>query len=159
MVTVQAALGAKTGSVDMYYSQALSGMASVYEANLPTTTQSLRVPVYALDDLVAAGQVSAPNLIKMDVEGHEYAVATGALKTIKAAKPVIIFEYNSRAAQLAGWTLSSMEGLLRSCGDYKFYLVDKGTGALSGISTETFSLAEGEYVDVLASESSIPGTL
>ncbi len=41
-----------------------------------------------LDDL----KIPTPNFIKLDVEGHELSVLKGAEKTIKTAKPLVLFE-------------------------------------------------------------------
>ena len=37
-----------------------------------------------------------PDLIKIDVEGHEYECVLGSLKTIKKNKPILIIEYNKK---------------------------------------------------------------
>ena len=37
-----------------------------------------------------------PDLIKIDVEGHEYECILGSLKTIKKNKPILIIEYNKK---------------------------------------------------------------
>ena len=46
---------------------------------LENTEESIEVPVKRLDDLVSA---DCPRVIKIDVEGHEYAVLRGAAKTL-----------------------------------------------------------------------------
>lgn len=48
----------------------------------------LRVPSISLDSFTANGK-PLPNLMKIDVEGAEYEVLTGARKAISMAKPVI----------------------------------------------------------------------
>ena len=52
------------------------------------------VDARSLDDLVQAGVIAPPNLIKLDVEGHEAAVLRGARATITAHRPVILCDYN-----------------------------------------------------------------
>jgi hypothetical protein len=48
------------------------------------------VPVTTIDRAVAGG--SGPTLIKIDVEGHELAVLTGAEATLAAHRPMVLIE-------------------------------------------------------------------
>ena|SRR2546426_7930676 len=48
--------------------------------------------VVALDDLVGTGSIPPPDVIKVDVEGGERDVFAGAVRTIGAHMPFIIFE-------------------------------------------------------------------
>jgi len=57
-------------------------------------TGKVQVAAQSLDDLVQAGVIAPPNLIKLDVEGHEAAVLCGALTTITAHRPVLLCDYN-----------------------------------------------------------------
>lgn len=54
--------------------------------------ESIDVQTYALPQLV--DEYGAPDLIRMDVEGHEVAILRGLVETLKAgtAKPQVIFE-------------------------------------------------------------------
>ena len=55
---------------------------------LVPTGSGARVPVQRLDDC----GLPAPDLIKIDAEGMEHAVISGARQTISASRPYIIFE-------------------------------------------------------------------
>lgn len=50
----------------------------------------VEVRTEALDDLVASGRVAAPDFIKMDVEGAEYDVLTGAATVMQRERPVLL---------------------------------------------------------------------
>lgn len=56
------------------------------------TTTGTEVAMISIDTLVNNKQIPPPNLMKIDVEGHEPGVIHGALETIKAHLPVIYFE-------------------------------------------------------------------
>jgi FkbM family methyltransferase len=50
----------------------------------------VEVRTEALDDLVASGRVAPPQFIKMDVEGAEYEVLTGAASVMQRERPVLL---------------------------------------------------------------------
>ena len=50
--------------------------------------QSVTVPLHRLDDF----EVDDVGFLKVDVEGHEYAVLEGALETIRRSRPVLLVE-------------------------------------------------------------------
>lgn len=56
------------------------------------TTSGAEVPMTSIDELVKTKQIPPPQLMKIDVEGHEPGVFQGAYKTIKNHLPVIYFE-------------------------------------------------------------------
>ncbi|MDQ3630423.1 MAG: FkbM family methyltransferase [Actinomycetota bacterium] len=144
------ALGAADGSTEITYDRRHSGIATIHPDQVAGEPQ--QVPLRALDALVSAGEVGRPDLIKVDVEGHEFDVLRGARETIREASPTIVFELNERAARAAGWTLAALAELLLSLGDYSFSLIDAdGTHPLDPF---TFRLERDErldpHVDVLA---------
>jgi FkbM family methyltransferase len=57
----------------------------------------LRVEIRRLDDLVAAEGFSDPDVIKIDVEGHEEQLLKGALATIDRSKPVVLCDINDHS--------------------------------------------------------------
>ena len=122
---INVALGAASGSIEITYDKRHSGIATMYPDHVSGDTQ--RVQLRTLDELIASGEVQRrPDLIKVDVEGHELDVLRGARETIAEASPAIVFELNERTARVAGWTLAELAELLRSLGDYSFLLIDDG---------------------------------
>lgn len=54
-----------------------------------------------LDDLVSGGDIPPPNLIKVDVEGGELEVLTGAAQTLQTYRPSVVLETHSRGLEEA----------------------------------------------------------
>jgi FkbM family methyltransferase len=55
-------------------------------------TEAIRVPCLTLDSHCTERNLS-PDFIKIDVEGHEPAVISGAWQTISRHRPVLVFEF------------------------------------------------------------------
>jgi len=54
----------------------------------------IQVETKTIDSLIADGSCPVPNVIKIDVEGHEKEVLVGAFKTLELHKPVVLCDYN-----------------------------------------------------------------
>jgi FkbM family methyltransferase len=65
----------------------ISALSQFMISGVPMT--SFSVQTVRLDDMVAAGKLRLPNMIKIDVEGHGDAVLRGAVAAIKLARPII----------------------------------------------------------------------
>jgi FkbM family methyltransferase len=52
------------------------------------------VEAVTIDHLVETGVMPPPQLIKIDVEGHESRVVQGGLKTIQTHKPIVLCDHN-----------------------------------------------------------------
>lgn len=59
-------------------------------------------PAMPLDELLTLIGKDHPDLIKIDVEGHEIPVLNGLKQTLNTARPMLIFEGNSWTARDAG---------------------------------------------------------
>ena len=55
---------------------------------------TISIEARTIDFLVCEGQLPPPDLIKIDVEGHEEQVLRGALETVRKHKPIILCDYN-----------------------------------------------------------------
>jgi FkbM family methyltransferase len=57
-------------------------------------TGDLSAETKRIDDLVESGVLPPPNLIKIDVEGHEERVLRGGMKTIARHGPIVLCDHN-----------------------------------------------------------------
>lgn len=148
---MKVALGAADGSTAITYDRRHSGIATMHPEQVAGDVR--RVELRSLDTLISTGEVARPpDLIKVDVEGHELDVLRGARNTIRTATPTIVFELNERTARVAGWTLAELAELLRSLADYSFSLIDdEGTHRIDPFA---FRLERNDaldpHVDILA---------
>lgn len=148
------ALGAESGKVEISYDPSIMGSASIHPSTETNPNlQTSQVTIVRLDDLLKENKVTVPSLIKIDVEGHEMRALQGAQDTIRRGKPHIIFEYNTRAAEAAGWNLQGITSLLKSFADYKFYSLESGS-QFKPLEVSTYKTDDRGYVDILASCSS-----
>jgi len=112
----QVAVGETDGEIVIYEKPGHSGGASA----LPNRdTSAARVPCCTLDTLRPRLEVGRVSLIKVDVEGFEPQVLRGAARWLASDRPVVLYEYNERALQ-AGWSIETMNNLLRAAGRYDF---------------------------------------
>jgi FkbM family methyltransferase len=88
------ALSGREGTAQLYVPWDNHGVvetSSSLEAAFKERHQAvIDVPVTTIDRAVAGG--SGPTLIKIDVEGHELAVLTGAEATLAAHRPMVLIE-------------------------------------------------------------------
>jgi hypothetical protein len=62
-----------------------------WNESIPTITVESR----RLDDLVAAGEIHAPDFIKLDIEGHGHKALAGARAALVAKRPIILMGLHS----------------------------------------------------------------
>lgn len=89
---VEAAVGERSGTARFEVSS------SAYQGRLAPDTRdgpatpgqtSIEVPVVALDELLAAGELRPPRVVKIDVEGGEAGVLRGAGALLRRHRPVV----------------------------------------------------------------------
>lgn len=67
-----------------------------YENESPgPQTKPICVPLVRLDDLVAAGEIRAPDLVKIDVEGHAHRALNGAREALSTKRPIVVIAIHS----------------------------------------------------------------
>jgi FkbM family methyltransferase len=77
------------------------------------TVRTLEVALATLDEVVAGRDIA---LIKVDVEGAQYQVFAGAMRTLERCKPVVVFEHGSMAERDYGTTSDMLFDLFADCG-------------------------------------------
>ena len=81
------------------------------QSRMPGDTSIVHVNTRKLDDFVKNGEIQDCSFIKIDVEGHEYAVLEGSKNLIECFSPVVIFEYGFVPNQFCPGTIRQMESL------------------------------------------------
>ena len=82
----------------------------------PYTQRVIDVELVAIDDLLRAGELSPPTVVKIDVEGAEVAVLEGMRETLERHQPAVICElhgtHDAFAATMRdqGYRLINLEG-------------------------------------------------
>lgn len=94
------------------------------------TRESIEVSLVTLDSVVRG--VADIKLIKIDVEGHDYAALVGAKETIVSHKPIILFE---QLAEDADSGESATVALLKSYGYARFAVIRRHPRAPAGLPT------------------------
>ena len=77
-------------------------------------TEALTVRCERLDDVLPDG--ARPRFVKIDVEGAESLVLRGALRTLRAHRPLIAFEHGRGSAEYLGSGPEEVHGLLSGLG-------------------------------------------
>lgn len=81
------------------------------------------ISLCTIDDLYV-GYPKPISVIKIDVQGHELEVLTGAIKTINKFKPVIIFEHEDRYQKHSHNRKVSLKDFFEA-NDYKVFEIDR----------------------------------
>lgn len=108
------ALCNKKGGDFFNYVRAYPGFSGLKKRRYPLSTtrvDKIKVKTDLLDNIIP--KYVKIDFIKVDVEGAEYLVFKGGLKTIRKCKPVIIFEFGLGAADYYGTTAEKMYSLLK----------------------------------------------
>jgi FkbM family methyltransferase len=110
-------LGQDEGQRDLYVTSH-----SIHASIVPreNSFKRLRVRMRTLDELVRAGDVSPPDIIKIDVEGGESDVFAGSHEILGAYLPTIIFEADENLLRVKK-TAHDLINQLSSHGPYNFF--------------------------------------
>lgn len=74
--------------------------------------RAIQVETTTIDRLVAAHELAALRLIKLDIEGHEVEALLGARATLAAHRPYVVFEHGEATWAAAGRTFAEARALL-----------------------------------------------
>jgi FkbM family methyltransferase len=87
-----------------------------FHGSHPDTEFELSVALVSIDGEIAEGRLPVPDVVKIDVEGHEVAVLRGMCETLVAHQPVIICELHESNRELLslsqelGYEVSNLQG-------------------------------------------------
>lgn len=96
----------------------------------PVKTEAITVEVECLDNHLPTGWL--PDFIKIDIEGAELLAFQGAIRTLRSAKPLIVFEHGPNASQGYGVDCDDIHSLL--CHDVGLRIFDMdGHGPLDAL--------------------------
>lgn len=123
----------------------------VKDDSIPNGKVLHKVPVKRLDDLIVDRKV---NLVKIDVEGAEAIVVSGALEVLRRDKPTIVTEFFPKwLREVSGVEPEIYLSKLRDVGYRIFELTSNGPGTLVD-NVPNGSAEEGFFVNLVASAES-----
>ena len=109
---------------EIYASWPLNRDDSVHPKHRGKLATALHASVDTLDRFVQREAIDRLDLIKIDVDGHEYPVLKGALKTLARFRPVLVMEVSPYVHNEQKHGFGALVGLLRDAG---YLLQDAGT--------------------------------
>lgn len=123
-----AAVTDRGGSIDFVAGRDTVSTVRLRDIDGPEEGEVMSVPAVTIDDLVEQQRCPSPQLIKIDVEGHEVQVLEGAVQVLKSYHPLILCEVHS--AESANSVLATL-----STSGYDMYHLEQGSPALSCTTT------------------------
>lgn len=101
-------------------------------ASLRPEARGSSIPVRTLDDLLAAqSEGTKPDLLKIDTDGHDFEVISGARRTLARCRPALLFECDAFGnGSYVEDALETLEGLTEA--GYRSCLVYDNLGHLMG---------------------------
>ncbi len=118
---IEALLGSEEGEATLFLTSH-----SIHASIIPREQnyRELRRPLRTLDGLIATGEIAAPDVIKIDVEGSELKIFEGAVATLKSSQPSIVFEADENMTRM-GYSVDDLFAALEKAADYSFFLLDQ----------------------------------
>jgi len=129
----------------LYSSWPLDGKKNKHKIHQGQLMGTTGATVRTLDDIVLDLKLDKINLIKIDIDGYEYQMLSGGLKTIEKFKPSILLELAPYALEEQGSSLTEVLNLLKEI-DYKIYPFD---------SDKTKSISENQILKLIPAGGSI----
>jgi FkbM family methyltransferase len=134
LTPIRAAVGASPGTLTMRYAWHHLE-ASPDAADSP---DALQVPLRTLDDLTAELGFH-PDVVKVDVEGYEFAVLQGALRILREDRPVLFLEVHPYRLRELGTSMAKISALLTELGYRVFDLHGAPVAAARLAATDSVS--------------------
>jgi FkbM family methyltransferase len=153
---VQKGLGEKEETLTLAIHPDNKGKHTLLPINEKGVT-STDIPMTTLDAVLETLGVPRVDLIKIDIEGWEAKALRGAVKTLRASHPTIMFEFGPERIRAAGDDPLLMLKELEAKG-YALFVIDEDHSALSPLEPEALirrlPLSDA-YVNILALPSGI----
>jgi FkbM family methyltransferase len=125
--------------LDQEYNQ---GLASMHRSNLGQRCQEITITSSTVDDFVFDRNLQRLDLLKIDVEGHEFQVLTGAREVLRKLRPTLVLEFSERQWANAGSQPEQVEEFLAQLGYNLFVIRDSFISSIEhGVSEECNLLA------------------
>jgi FkbM family methyltransferase len=146
VVCNQAALGPTSKSAFLYLSSEVNVDHRAYET-ADHARRAVPIRFVALDDYFSPG--SRVDMIKMDIQGFEFAALQGAMRVLNENRSLMLFlEFWPYGLQAAGTGADELLGLLRNL---QFEVVKiHDDGSLGPLEETDFRIDEGIYCNVFA---------
>lgn len=120
---VNAVVASKVGVTEFFAPTSGSGVGSVFQSHAEqhSAARMIRVPSTTLDEFAKSQSLTRVDLVKIDVEGAEFEVLSGAQLVLSKFRPFVWFEVNPSSLAAAGSSQDVLLSTLRACGYTKFY--------------------------------------
>jgi len=131
VTVVPAAIGATSGLADLHLAHGVHAGHNTLGsfAHDDVVRASLeRVPIEPLDAVVARLGLSHVDFIKVDVEGAEARVISGAANVLATMRPLMLLEVNDKALRAQGHCAQSLVDTLRVDLRYEIFVFSPATG-------------------------------
>lgn len=126
------AIAGEKGHIEILYNEDYDnvGMASSF---LRDFTSREKVESISLDEYVKQKQISKLDLIKIDIEGGEYAALTGMKETLRIFRPGILIEINTAALRSSDKSEEELIGLLSEYGYIKTKVLSRNDNSYNAV--------------------------
>lgn len=109
------------GTASFYRPVENSGSASMFlDSPGGPVRDTVTIRTDSLDRLLANESLPGRVAMKLDVEGAEVATLRGAVRTLRARRPLIVFEMNAQSLHAAGHTVAELVAAFREAGYEQF---------------------------------------
>ncbi len=151
---MQSAVGDRSGEIELWLNEHHHADHRIATDNLRASHQRaeryVTIPITSVDDFVAPSVAERPIcLIKIDVQGYEFAVCRGMAATLaQQRRAAVAIEYMPDAMKDLGYDPSAMLDWFRERG-FRMYTLGKNGELMEGLSSE---LSAKGYVDLIFSQ-------
>jgi FkbM family methyltransferase len=109
---------------EIYASWPLESTGEVHSKHLGKLVSTAQASVATLDDYVARKSIDRIDLIKIDVDGHEYSVLRGGMAALKRFRPALVMEMSPYVHAEERSSFEAMIELLKEC---RYFIRDAAT--------------------------------